>query len=394
MRPLNIAIAVHGRWDAFDLARELDGLGHRVTLLTNYPRWAVERNGFRGRIRSFWPHGVLTRAVARLPGPRLARAAEPALHRLFGRWAAGVLRRASHDVVYVFSGVAEEALRELEGRSSLRFLVRESAHIRVQDQLLRDEQVRTGAPQDRPSRWMIGREEREYASADLIRVLSSFAYDSFLKEGMSPKKLRLVLSGVQLSTFRPKQEDVEVRCERLAAGGPLRVLNVGTFAFRKGVWDSAQIIRELDSNRFDFRFVGPVATEAVGLAHQLEACATFVAKQPQGQLPAAYAWGDVFMLPTIEDGYAAVLAQAAAAGLPILTTPNGAGRDLVHENESGWILPVRAPQAFAERLRWADTHRGELASMVRNVYAEFQPRDFHEVAVDFEQTCMEYLNRG
>jgi glycosyltransferase involved in cell wall biosynthesis len=363
---MRIAIAVHGRFEAFDLARELVRRGHEVQLLTNYPRWAVEPFGVPGQcVRSFWPHGVMTRAVARL-GRRAARRCEPNLHMLFGRWASTVIRRESWDVVYAFSGVAEESLRTPTRGSALRLVVRASAHIRAQDRLLRQEELRTGSEQDRPSPWMIAREEREYALADAIRVLSTGA-------------------------FRPSVENLAQRCQRVLSGAPLRVLNVGTFAFRKGVWDTAAVIRSLGTERFEYRFVGPVAAEAAGLAARLQDSATFAPKQPQANLPDTYAWGDLFMLPTIEDGFPAVLAQAAAAGLPILTTPNGAGFDLVRDGQNGWVLPIRSPHRFVEQLLWADSHRAELVSMIQATQVGLRVRDSADVAADFEQLCAPYL---
>jgi glycosyltransferase involved in cell wall biosynthesis len=391
---MKIAIAVHGRFEAFDLARELVRRGHQVQLLTNYPRWAVEKFGVPGEcVRSFWPHGVLTRALARLCPPSMSRGWEPWLHMLFGRWAAATVQKESWDVVYAFSGVAEESLRARARCSTLYMLVRASTHIRTQDRLLREEGLRTGTPQERPSPWMIAREEREYALADAIRVLSSFAYDSFVSQGVSARKVKLLVSGVQTEAFRPTHDHLEARARRILSGAPLRVLNVGTFAFRKGIWDTVAVIRTLGTERFEYRFVGPVAAEAAALASGLRARATFVPKQPQSSLPETYSWGDVFMLPTIEDGFPAVLAQAAAAGLPILTTPNGAGWDLVRDGHNGWVLPIRRPQSFVERLRWADGHRRELADMVRTSQAEFRVRDSATVAAEFEQICAESLGR-
>jgi len=257
--------------------------------------------------------------------------------------------------------------------------------------LLGEEECRTGIRQERPCAWTIAREEREYALADVIRVLSSFSRRTFVDEGTCPSKVRLVLSGADLRRFRPDVEVVETRVRRILDGGPLRVLNVGTFALRKGVWDTAEVIGKL-GREFQFRFVGPVAPEAASIAgHLEERGAQFSRKQPEASLPAAYAWGDVFMLPTIEDGFQAVLAQAAAAGLPILTTPNGAGTDLVRQGRNGWVLPARCPEAFLEQLRWADNHRDELAALARVGYAEYQPRDFATVAADLEHMFCEAL---
>ena len=388
-RRLKIAVVVHGRWDAFDLTRALLARGAEARLYTNYPRWAVSRFGVPEHVvRSFVVHGALARVLARLPAGGADWRRDALLHPVFGRWAARQLGAEGWDVAYIFSGVAEESFRGLADRPTLRVLVRESSHIRTQDALLADEERRTGCPQQRPSRWMIAREEREYALADVIRSLSTFSYRSFLEHGLPPDRLKLVLSGAPLDRFQAAPEVIEARRQRILAGDPLRVLQVGTFTMRKGAWDTAAVVRALDPARFHVRFVGPVATDARTLADELaDRGAVFVAKQPEASLPAAYAWGDVFLLPTIEDGFQAVLAQAAASALPILTTPNGAGHDLVREGRSGWVVPIRSPERIAARLHWADAHRPELAAMVDDTARRFRPRDFAAVASELEDVC-------
>jgi glycosyltransferase involved in cell wall biosynthesis len=389
---MRIAIIVPGRWHAFDLARELSNQGHTVRLLTNYPRWAVERFGVRRDcVRGFWQHGVLARAVERIGGAKALRRFEAPLHVLFGRWAAATLRGGSWDFAYLFSGVAEESLRSLESTSTLRMLVRESSHIRTQDRLLRQEEVRTGTSLDRPSPWMIAREEREYALADVIRVPSSFVHHTFMTEGIRSAKVRLIAPGIRIDAFRSSPAQLERRLRRVLSGERLRILSVGTFAFRKGAWDTTAVIRELGTARFDYRFVGPAAAETKHLVAELQFKATFVSKQPELELPAIYAWGDVFMLPTIEDGYAIVLAQAAAAGLPLLTTTNSAGPDLIGDGQNGWVLPIRSPAAFIERLQWAERHRVELAEMIRQTQSRLAVHDASAMAEELADVCRQYL---
>jgi hypothetical protein len=62
---------------------------------------------------------------------------------------------------------------------------------------------------------------------------------------------------------------------------------------------------------------------------------------------------------------------------------------LVREGQTGWVLPIRSPQAFIERLRWCDGHREELAAMVEYLYTSYKPRDWSDVASDFERMCQE-----
>lgn len=309
---------------------------------------------------------------------------EAALHTWFGCWAARELRKDSWDAVVCLSGVGEETFLALAGGKAMRICHRSSAHIRSQARLLEEEERRTQALIERPSVWRIRREEREYDLADRVYVPSGFVKETFVAEGFPAQKVDVIPHGVHTAAFRPLPDVIEARCKRILSRQPLRVLNVGTFSLRKGMWDMAQVIRTLKGRNFQFRFIGPVAAEARELASRLRSDAVFTPKQPQRELSTYYAWADLFILPTIEDGFPVVLAQASAAGIPILTTPNGAGRDLVRPGENGWILPVRKPAAFTDCLQWCDGHREELAMMVRRIYQEFRPRDWADVATEFE----------
>ena len=385
---MKIGIVAPGRFHAFELARALLERGHRVTVFTNYPQWAVERFGLgRQHTRGFWLHGAVARFRRAFRGVGLDRPTEVALHRIFGRWACSRLAREDWDVIHPWSGVAEESLWGLAARPPLKLLMRGSAHIRTQARLLREEEQRTRKSQDRPSAWMVAREEREYSAADRIVVLSSFAYDTFVAEGVDPDRLIVLPLGASLARFRPAPDVVRERCRRILSGRPIRVLFVGTLSFRKGAWDLSSVVRRLVQEGFEFTCVGPRLPEVSEIVSGLKGLTSFRPKVLEEQLVAEYAAGDVFMFPTIEDGYAQVLAQAAASGLPILVTTNCSGPDLVREGMNGWILPIRSPEAFVERLRWCAAHRRELAAMVERTYLEFQPRDWSHVAADFEALC-------
>ena len=126
-RKLRIAIAVHGRFHAFDAARALLELGHDVEVFTNLPAFVAKPFGIpHQRIHSLLVHGVLSRIAMHL---RLMKYFEAPLHRLFGRRVAQVIaqhaqRYGAFDVVHVFSGVAEELLQH-PGIKGLKTLLRQ-----------------------------------------------------------------------------------------------------------------------------------------------------------------------------------------------------------------------------------------------------------------------------
>jgi glycosyltransferase involved in cell wall biosynthesis len=340
-------------------------------------------------LKTFPLHGALIRAGGRIRQWTLW-SSDPFLHSLFSRWAARQLRRESSgpgwDAIYSFSGISEDILREPLLKKAFRLVVRGSAHIRAQAEILAREEKRAGCRLDRPSQWMIEREEREYSLADAIVVLSTFAANSFLAAGVPAARLRLLPLGTETKAFRPGPDVIEARRARILSGAPLCVLYVGNVSYQKGLADYCEIVKNA-GGRFRFRIVGTVTSEAQAAISEIRDRIELVNRRPQNELPEQYNIADLFIFPTLQDGYAVVLAQASAAGLPILATSNCSAPDLVREGQTGWVLPIREPEAFLRRLEWCDAHREELAGMVTAAWMDFRTRDWSDVAADFEEMC-------
>ena len=388
-RPLKIDVVVHGRFHAFHLARALLARGHDLRLLTNYPKFAAERFGIpREHVRSFTLHGLASRLHAKTLGRLELSQGQPALHMLFGRWAANTIRRDA-DIVYIFSGIAEEALNALDEATRAKiWLVRGSSHIRTQHKLLQQEEARAGVRIDKPTAWSIAREEREYARARRIVTLSTFSHASFQEHAELSHKAVLLVSAVDASRFRPDPGVVAERCRRIRNGDPLRVLNVGAFSFRKGARDLVDVAAHFagrETGKMEFRFVGDMPAETRTLRQRAAGLIDLLPRVPEFELVQHYAWADVFVFPTIEDGFPAVVAQAQASGLVVVTTPNGSGPDLIMASETGWLVPIRSPGSFIEKLEFCDANRDVLAEMTSVAYNSYVPRDWSSMAQDLER---------
>lgn len=72
---------------------------------------------------------------------------------------------------------------------------------------------------------------------------------------------------------------------------------------------------------------------------------------------------DVLLLPSIVEGRALVQQEAMSRGLPIVVTRNAGGEDLVQDGRTGFLVPMRAPVALAERISWLADHREALPAM-------------------------------
>jgi glycosyltransferase involved in cell wall biosynthesis len=64
---------------------------------------------------------------------------------------------------------------------------------------------------------------------------------------------------------------------------------------------------------------------------------------------------DIFVLPSLEDGWARTASEAMACGLPAILSQNTGASDSVQPGVSGEIVPIRNAQAIADAvLKWAD----------------------------------------
>jgi glycosyltransferase involved in cell wall biosynthesis len=382
---LSISIGVQGRLHAFDLAKALaerDDVD--VALYTNYSTRECEVFQFpkncnlRHRVSHRWIQAILYRAL----GSPLPTWAERWLHESFGRWLAKGLEAKPSRVARIFSGVALESLRSKVLENTLRIVTRGSSHIQTQYSILEEEGHRAGVLVDRPSEYMIQRELLEYDAADSVLVLSSFARDSFLHQGYDSRRVWCVPNAVDAQWYAATPEMIEVRRLRILSGQKLRVLMVGAFSLRKGILDFEAVVGVMAAD-CEFRFVGDMPSEGSAVRARLDGKVDFRPRVHPRELRGEYGWGDLFVFPTLEDGYPAALSQALAAGLPTLTTPNCSGPDLIRTGHNGWIVPIRDPQAIIERLRWALKHRDELAEIALNAASGAANRSWAVVGEEF-----------
>jgi glycosyltransferase involved in cell wall biosynthesis len=170
----------------------------------------------------------------------------------------------------------------------------------------------------------------EATMADHWLVASHFTKLTLTEAGIPSDRIGVVPYGVDLKKFAP-------RTAPYGQGRPLRLLFVGTLAQRKGIKYLIEALNLLPTGSVELTACGrPV--DNLELFRQSRAPVHLRKSISAEGLLAAYRSADVFVFPSLAEGFGHVLLEAMASGLPVISTSRTAAPDLVREAEEGFIV--------------------------------------------------------
>lgn len=260
------------------------------------------------------------------------------------------------DAAVFYSGAGLATVRECRRRGILSVSQVHHAHVLEQERILNAEAAACGLPYTPIySPAQARRQLAEFEQCDVIVCPSGAVKESFERAGISPHKLVVVPHGVDLS-------GTDAAATR-PANGPLRVLYVGQLHYRKGLRYLAQAASGLDPGEFRFRVVGPdfglSGLDRIKGAERLQKVGPLKGED----LGRAYREADVFVLPSVEEGFGLVVVEAMLAGLPVIITSAVGAKDVVTDGVQGWIVPAGDPAVLRDRLARMRENPPERAAM-------------------------------
>ncbi|WP_158558928.1 glycosyltransferase family 4 protein [Rhodoferax lacus] len=348
---MKIALSTIGKFHTFDLARELYARDALAGIYTGYPRFKLRNEGIPDTLVHTFPW-VNASYMAFPWKHHLSRTTVQAWENLnaltFSRWTQSKL--VDCDVYVGLSGSGLRAGLKTQARGGHYVCDRGSAHIRAQDQLLREEHDLWSVPYAGIDPRTIEREEAEYAAADCITVPSTFSIQSFLEQGVRQEKLRLLPYGVNLKRFEPVSKPPV---------GEFNVLFVGGMSLQKGVQYLVQAYSRIQHPNKSLTFVGSPSAALIKLLDDKGLWPTdakVLGHVPQQDLKHIMSTSHVMVLPSIQEGFGMVMAQAMACGCPVIASDNTGGHDLFENGVSGYLVPIRNVDALAGRMQLLADH--------------------------------------
>ena len=202
--------------------------------------------------------------------------------------------------------------------------------------------------------------------------------------------ISVIPCGVDVDHFRPIDR-AEARAHvGLDADEPL-ILFVGRIEPLKGIDVLIQAASHLE---------GPFRVLVVGgdekderrlrdlarLARELgvEERVTFTAAVTHDDLPYYYNAADVCAVPSYYESFGLVALEAMACGVPVVATRVGGLKDTVRDGRTGYLVPWRCPEPFAERLDLLLTNEPLRRSLGREARAVAETYRWSHVAEQVE----------
>jgi glycosyltransferase involved in cell wall biosynthesis len=189
-----------------------------------------------------------------------------------------------------------------------------------------------------------------------ILCASSFTRSTLIEHGTSPDRIDVIPYGVDSERFHPAARPTS------PLGGKLKLLFVGRINQRKGVKYLLEALRLLNTSQIELTICGRVV-DSLDLFKAFAGQVEIRPSVSDRELVAAYQSAELFVFPSVAEGFGQVLLESLACGLPILSTTHTAAPDLIEDGVQGFVVEPGNPIALAERIQWALNHSAELNAM-------------------------------
>jgi glycosyltransferase involved in cell wall biosynthesis len=188
--------------------------------------------------------------------------------------------------------------------------------------------------------------------ADAVVVSSKLEYEDAIEFGIKKNKLFVIPMGIDVDAYVDSQINHE---------GTINILFVGRIARVRRIEILLQAVARLSIPCQLILVGGEEKTSSLSKSGYLDELknlckalnindqVTFVGPVPQDELFNWYSKGDIFVYPSLYENFGQPILEAAAAGLPIISTSVGVARELITDNETGFLFTGDV-QELADRI--------------------------------------------
>lgn len=179
--------------------------------------------------------------------------------------------------------------------------------------------------------------DEELSLADHIFVASSFTKETLLSYPGTLAKISVIPYAFP-NPFLERQYDS-------MQGRKMKLLFVGGLSQRKGIANILEAVKDL-SARVELTIIGKKITDdCVPLNNGLKVH-RYIPSLPHNEILMEMRNHDVFLFPSLFEGFGLVVTEAMSQGTPVITTNRTCGPDLIVHGSNGWIVEAASSKAL------------------------------------------------
>lgn len=179
------------------------------------------------------------------------------------------------------------------------------------------------------SEYKLARKDEELALADFIFVASEFTKKTLKAYPKPLAPIHVIPYGFPEANMQRQYYSTKNR--------KIKLLYVGGLSQRKGLSYIFDAIQDL-TDYFELTVVGrgdidscPALQRALGKHHYIPALA-------HADILDLMAKSDIFLFPSLFEGFGLVITEAMSQGTPVITTDRTCGPDVINHGENGWLI--------------------------------------------------------
>ncbi|RJS80711.1 glycosyltransferase family 4 protein [Methanophagales archaeon] len=169
------------------------------------------------------------------------------------------------------------------------------------------------------------------------------------------REVFVIPNGIDLEKFNNLSKE-NVRKKLKIANEEEIIVFVGTLRSVKGIKYLIEAMKIIIQKNIDTRLmlVGDGEDRESLEKHvkelDLEKYVSFVGKVPNEKVPEYMVASDVFVLPSVSEGFPVTILEAMASGLPIVATKVGGLPEIIKDGENGFLVEPKNPKGIAQRV--------------------------------------------
>lgn len=211
-----------------------------------------------------------------------------------------------------------------------------NAHPHVQNQILATEYSKYGLAYESGDKHFTDKIIDEYSLCDYLLVPSVFLKNSLVGQGIAPEKIYIIPYGLNKFTGLVKAPG------KINEKLPVKLLCVSQITFRKGIIYLCEAMRLLikSSYRFELTLIGAIDPqyESIIKPYLDLPFISHIVHVDNSRIEKIMVENDLFIMPSIEDGFGIVVSEALSVHLPVIVTKNCGAAEVVVHGKDGFIV--------------------------------------------------------